>query len=362
MASFDGRRLIPVVLSGGSGTRLWPLSRERSPKQFIPLFAGSSLFQQTLLRVRGLPGLAVESPIVIANEAHAALVLEQAHSVGVAPTVVLEPAGRNTAPAVTVAALLARRAAPNADPLLLILPADHVIADTDAFGAALAAGSAAAEAQRLVTFGVVPERPETGYGYIQRGDSHGAWATIRRFVEKPDLSTAESYLRTGEYLWNSGMFLFSAARVLAELAAHAAPVLSACGRALAEATTERGALRLGPAFLEAPAISIDYAVMEKTADGAVVPLSAGWSDVGSWTALHDVTSADARGNCAEGDVLLESCTNTYVKAATRVVAAVGLDDVVIVETADAVLVVRRDRAQDVKRIVDRLKAEGRGPR
>jgi mannose-1-phosphate guanylyltransferase/mannose-6-phosphate isomerase len=362
MVTSNARPLIPVVLSGGSGTRLWPLSRDQLPKQFLPLLTSESLFQQALLRTREVPGIAIERAIVVANEAHAALVLEQSRAVGVEPTVVLEPAGRNTAPAIAIAALLARRAVRDNDPRLLVLPADHVIADTGAFRAAVRSATAAADEGRLVTFGIAPERPETGYGYIQRGELHGAWATIRRFVEKPDLPTAEAYLRSGDYLWNSGIFLFSAGRFLEELAAHAAPVLSACERALAEALNERGALRLGSAFLSAPAVSIDYAVMEKTANGAVVPLSAGWSDVGSWSALQDLVLGDEHGNRVQGDVLLESCTNTYVTAQNRLVAAIGLDDVVIVETSDAVLVVRRDRAQDVKRIVDRLRKENRGPR
>jgi mannose-1-phosphate guanylyltransferase/mannose-6-phosphate isomerase len=351
-------RLIPVVLAGGRGTRLWPLSREACPKQFLTLLSADSLFQQTLLRVRALHGFAAEAPIVIASSGHRELVLSQARSAGIEPrTVVLEPAGRNTAPAVALAALLARRIA-GEDALLLVMPADHVIADTAAFAAAVAAAAGAAAQGRLVTFGIVPDGPETGYGYIQRGDTQGDWANIRRFVEKPNLATAQSYLRSGEYLWNSGMFVFSVSRILEELAAHASAVVAGSERALRDLDPAEQCIQLGEAFLSVPSISIDYAVMEKTASGAVVPLAAGWSDVGSWAALHERAERDAQGNSCRGDVLLESCTNTFVMASKKLVAAVGVDDLVIIETDDAVLVTRRDRAQDVGRIVEQLKKKG----
>jgi mannose-1-phosphate guanylyltransferase/mannose-6-phosphate isomerase len=365
MSDMRSRSLIPVVLSGGSGTRLWPLSREAQPKQFLPLLSTTSLFQETLLRVRHLGGLRVQAPIVVCNAGHRELVVEQAAAVSAElGALVLEPGGRNTAPAIAAAALLAREAGSphDADPLLLVLPADHVVADTAAFAAAVEAAASAAAAGRLVTFGVVPDRAETGYGYIQRGEAHGAWAAIRRFVEKPDLATAEQYLRSGDYLWNSGMFVFSTADVLAELATHAGAVLAACHRALDEGKRDDGALRLSRAFLDSPATSIDYAVMEKTARGAVVPLAAGWSDVGSWSAVHDVLPQDRGGNVVRGDALLESCGRTLVLAHERLVAAIGLENVIVVETEDAVLVVHRDRVQDVKRIVDEIKARGRGPR
>jgi mannose-1-phosphate guanylyltransferase / mannose-6-phosphate isomerase len=348
------RPLIPVVLSGGSGTRLWPLSRELQPKQFLPLLGATSLFQETLLRAQAL-GAGVEPPVVICNRAHGDWVAAQAESIGVRPqTIVLEPAGRNTAPAVGVAALLAARTA--ADPLLLVLPADHVIADTPTFVAAVRTAAGAAEAGQLVTFGVVPHKPETGYGYILCGEQQGPWFSLGRFVEKPDLATAESYVRSGRYLWNSGMFLFSAAAVLRELREHAPEVVAACERAVASGVGEGPVLRLGDEFLACPASSIDYAVMEKTRRGAVVPLDAGWSDVGSWPALHDVLPRDAAGNATVGDVLLESCTNSFVTASGRFVAAIGLNDVVVIETDDAVLVVHRDRAQEVKKVVEKLGA------
>ena len=305
-SSNRGRALIPVILSGGSGTRLWPLSRANRPKQFLPLVGATTLFQQTLLRARAL-GLGVQSPIVVCNAAHRELVATQSREIGVEPhAIVLEPVGRNTAPAVAVAALLATRtAAAGVDPLLLVLPADHVIADQPAFAAAVRIAAEAAESGRLVTFGVVPDRPETGYGYIKRGAQHGGWAEIGKFVEKPDRATAEAYVASGEYSWNSGMFLFSAAQVLAELRAHAPAILAACERAVAAARADDGALPLGAEFAECPADSIDYAVMEKSARGAVVPLAAGWSDVGSWAALRDIVTQDAQGNARSGDVLLE---------------------------------------------------------
>jgi len=355
------RALIPVIISGGSGTRLWPLSRETRPKQFLPLIGPSSLFQQTLSRVRQL-GEAAVAPIVVCNAAHRDLVLAQSRELGIEPrAVVLEPVGRNTAPAVALAALLATqdRAGSATEPLLLVLPADHIVVDDRAFAAAVDVAIEAAGNGRLVTFGVVPDRPETGYGYIRRGARSGGWAEIGEFVEKPDRATAEAYVASGEYWWNSGMFLFSAARLLDELRAHAGGIVNACERFVADARRDGVVIELGAEFAQCPANSIDYALMEKTAHGAVVPLSAGWSDVGSWSALHDVLPRDAHGNTALGDAMLESCRNTYVSAGKRLVAAVGVDDVVVVETEDAVLVLHRDRAQDVKKIVDALKAKRR---
>jgi mannose-1-phosphate guanylyltransferase/mannose-6-phosphate isomerase len=354
------RPLIPVIISGGSGTRLWPLSRETRPKQFLPLVGSTSLYQLTLSRVRGL-GLGVRPPIVVCNEAHGDFALAQSRGLGIElGAVVLESVGRNTAPAVALAALLATRAVgAGEDPLLLVLPADHVIADERAFAAAVRVAVEAAERGRLVTFGVVPDRPETGYGYILRGRRHGDWADIGKFVEKPDLATAEAYVASGEYLWNSGMFLFSAARWLEELQVHAPEILAVCERAVAAARSEGAVVRFGAELAHCPADSIDYAVMERTTYGAVVPLAAGWSDVGSWSALHDVLQRDAQGNSTSGDVLIESCRNVQVRAKTRLVAAVGLEDVVVVETEDAVLVLRRDHAQDVKKIVDALRARQR---
>jgi mannose-1-phosphate guanylyltransferase/mannose-6-phosphate isomerase len=334
---------------------LWPLSRDDLPKQFLPLVTSQSLYQQTLQRAGALQGFDVARPIVVAGAAHRELVLSQARGVGVEPEcVLLEPLGRNTAPAIGLAALVARERA-GAEALLLVMPADHVIKDLAAFASAVRSAAAAAVEGRLVTFGVVPDRPETGYGYIQRGAVHGEWFEVRRFVEKPDLPTAAAYLSAGDYLWNSGVFLFSAGSVLEELRDHAAPVLAGCERVLAESGAASGVVELCASFAEVPSISIDYAVMEKTANAAVVPVSVGWSDVGSWTALHELAERDEQGNSTRGAVLLESCSNTFVVAGKRLVAAVGLDDVVIVETEDAVLVMRRDRAQHLGRLVERLK-------
>jgi mannose-1-phosphate guanylyltransferase/mannose-6-phosphate isomerase len=349
------RILIPVILSGGSGTRLWPLSQKLQPKQFLRLVGDRSLFQETVLRAGALRGR-VAAPLVVCNEAHRFLVAEQLRELDVAAqAIVLEPVGRNTAPAVAVAALLAQQSiGAGEEAILAVLPADHVIAGREAFAAATDDAVAAAEHGRLATFGVVPDRPETGYGYLLRGTEHGRWSDLEKFVEKPDRATAERYLASGRYLWNSGMFVLGAATYLAELERHAPRMLEASKRAVADAARDEDFTRLGAAFADCPSDSIDYAVMEKTDKAAVVPLEAGWSDVGSWSALHDVLSKDAAGNVLRGDVLASRCRNTYIAASGRFVAALGLDGVVIVETADAVLVMARDEAQNVKQIVDHL--------
>jgi mannose-1-phosphate guanylyltransferase/mannose-6-phosphate isomerase len=334
---------------------LWPVSQPLRPKQLLSLVTSRTLLQDTLLRTRGL-GPRVAAPIVICNEAHRFLVAEQLREIEAgAQAVVLEPQGRNTAPAAAVAALLAlENAGSRDDPLLLVLPADHVILNEASFHAAVEAALAAASAGKLVTFGVVPAHPETGYGYIRRGEGAGGWFTVAEFVEKPDLKTAERYLASGEYLWNSGMFLFSARRYLEELERHAPAMLPASRAALAAAVEDADFLRLGEEFLESPSDSIDYAVMEKTHSAAVVPLDAGWSDVGSWAALHEILEKDGDGNVLRGKVLAEDCRGCYVSADRRVVGVIGLNGLVVIETPDAVLVVPRDRAQDVKRLTDRL--------
>jgi mannose-1-phosphate guanylyltransferase/mannose-6-phosphate isomerase len=356
--------ITPIVLSGGSGTRLWPLSRELHPKQLLPLVIDRTLLQETLLRTRGLDSATrrVAPPIVVCNEAHRFLVAEQLREIDASPqTIVLEPAGRNTAPAVAVAALLAQASAPTGvDPILLVLPADHVILDTGAFVAAVEAAVEAAEAEgRLVTFGIVPNKPETGYGYLLTGASRGRWSLLDAFVEKPDLATAERYVESGRYLWNSGMFVFLASAYLEELGRHAPAMLEKCRAAIAAAERGEDFTHLGAAFLECPADSIDYAVMEKTRNAAVVALDAGWSDVGSWSALHAVLEKDADGNVLRGDVIAKGCTNSYVAAHGRLVATVGLDGIVVVETPDSVLVMAASHAQRVKEVVDALKAAGR---
>jgi mannose-1-phosphate guanylyltransferase/mannose-6-phosphate isomerase len=354
--------LVPVVLSGGSGTRLWPLSRELYPKQLLPLVGERTMLQETVARVRGLDDLA--APILVCNESHRFMVAEQMQSVGIQPlAIVLEPVGRNTAPAVAVAAMLTLQRAKtlnDSDPVLLVLPADHVIDETDAFRAAVRLGLPAAQNGKLVTFGVVPARAETGYGYIQRGAGTGPAFPIERFVEKPDAATAARYLSSGEFYWNSGMFMFRAGTYLAELRRTHPAMLEACERALAGAQHDLDFTRLKKdAFEACPSDSIDYAVMEKTKAGVVLPLDAGWSDVGSWSALRDALPVNADGNVVTGDVIAEDTSGCYLHSTSRLVGTVGLRDHVVVETKDAVLVAPRDRVQDVKQLVATLKTQGR---
>lgn len=344
----------PVILSGGSGTRLWPLSREAYPKQFLPLSGESTMLQATWLRVAGI---ASHGPLVIANEAHRFVAAEQLQQVGAQPrAIILEPVGRNTAPAIAVAALEATR--DRADALLLVLPSDHVITDEAAFRDAVARAAGAAENGKLVTFGIVPTGPETGYGYI-KAMGHQDVRAVERFVEKPDLETATTYVASGEYFWNSGMFLFKASRYLQELERFHPAMLEGARAAWLKAQRDADFTRLDEAeFTALTGDSIDYAVMEKTHDAVVVPLDAGWNDVGSWTALRDVSRQDGDGNAHQGDVIAIDCRNTYAYG-ERLVALVGLDDIIVVETDDAVLVGKADRMQEVKEVVARLKAEGR---
>lgn len=354
--------IVPVILSGGSGTRLWPLSRGSYPKQFLNLTADASLIQQTAARAASFTRAA---PMVICSAEHRFLVAEQLRAKGIAvggaagARIVLEPLARNTAPAVAVAALLVAEADPQA--LLLVLAADHAIADVPAFATAVAAAAEAARAGNLATFGMKPSHAETGYGYIKPGPAlptQGAHA-VEKFVEKPDAATAARYVAEG-YLWNSGSFLFRAADIIAEFTAHAPAVLEAARAAIAAATTDLDFLRLDEtAFAQAPSISIDYAVMEKTARAAVVPAAIGWSDIGSYAALWDVGTKDASGNVAAGDALVLDSTNCFVRSDGMLTAVLGMRDAVVVTSEDAVLVCPRDRAQDVKAIVDALKKSGR---
>jgi len=353
--------LTPVILSGGAGTRLWPLSRELYPKQLLALTGERTMIQQTALR---LEGLAAAGPVVVCNEVHRFLVAEQLRQLGIEPqAIVLEPAGRNTAPAIALAAHAALKAAgPDAaaDPLLLVLPADHVIRDVPAFHKAVHAALDAARQGQLVTFGIVPTSPETGYGYIQRGPASGAVHRIARFVEKPSAAVAKDFVASGDYYWNSGMFLFGARRYLEELGRLTPEIASACAAAFAAAKADLDFTRVDKQLFEAcPSDSIDYAVMEKTADAVVVPLAAGWSDVGSWAALHEASEPDAHGNVSRGDVICEDSEGCYLYSESRLVSAVGLKDHVVVETKDAVLVAPRSRVQDVKKLVFRLKEQGR---
>ena len=349
--------LLPVIMAGGSGTRLWPLSREGYPKQFLPLQSERTMLQATLAR---LSGLTAALPLVICNEQHRFLVGEQLRQVdALGGNILLEPVGRNTAPAIALAALQAT--AEGDDPLLLVLAADHVIEDVTAFQVAIRQAVPQAEAGALVAFGIVARTPETGYGYIRRGESvgEGAWR-IAAFVEKPAREVAEQYLASGDYDWNSGLFLFRASRFLDELGRHRPDIRSACRQAMARVARDGDFLRAdAAAFAACPDDSIDYAVMEKTDHAVVVPLDAGWSDVGAFASLWDVLPKDDAGNATRGDVMLQDCTNSLVFAENGLVAAVGLRDAVVVQTKDAVLVAPKDRAQEVKQIVARLKAEGR---
>lgn len=357
--------IIPVVLAGGVGSRLWPVSRQLYPKQFASLTTGraqsaadSTLFQATLLRLASLGNRG--APMVICNEDHRFLTAQQLRDIGIEQaTILLEPIGRNTAPAVALAALLA-----DADDILLVLPADHAIQDSDALCQAIARGAQLAAQGRLVTFGIVPATAETGYGYILRGSTVGAEAAdgcaVQRFVEKPDLATAQAYLASGDYYWNSGMFMFKAGRYLEELAQHAPDILASCRTAVAGIEDDVDFKRVPlPLFSACRSESIDYAVMEKTRDAVVVPLDARWNDLGAWNALWETSEKDSAGNVLTGDVLCADVTDSYIHSHSRLVAAVGLDNAVIVETADAVLVASRDRVQDVKRIVQQLELSKR---
>jgi mannose-1-phosphate guanylyltransferase / mannose-6-phosphate isomerase len=355
-----GRRIVPVVMSGGSGSRLWPLSRELYPKQLLNLCSDRSMLQETVARFAGRPEF--DAPIIVANQEHRFIIAEQLRQIGVAPrAIVLEPEGRNTAPACAVAALMA--AADDPDAVLLVLPADHLIRDVPSFIAAAEQAACAAAAGRLVTFGIRPTSAETGYGYIRKGDplpGLGEVRTVAAFVEKPDAARAAAWVASGEYLWNGGMFMFPATVLLSELERLAPAVLESVRPAVANAVRDLDFLRLDPAaFAACPSISIDYAVMEKTDIAAVAPCDMGWTDVGSWSALWDVGERDADGNVLRGDVVTHGAKDSYVLSEHGLTAVVGLDNVVVVSTEDAVLVASRDAAQDVKKIVDQLKASGR---
>ncbi len=352
-------QIIPVILSGGSGTRLWPVSRESFPKQFWPLVAAHSLIAQTAARGVG-PGFA--APIVVGNQEHRFLVAEELRRAGVqGARIVLEPVGRNSAPAIAAAALLVAETTPDA--VLWMMAADAAITDEAALQVALGHAVAAARAGHVVTFGMKPTAPETGFGYIERGAAlaglPGAFA-VTRFLEKPDAATAAGFLASGRHLWNSGMFVFTAATLIAEMQRHAPEVLAAMRKAVAGRSQDLDFIRLeAAAFRACPAISLDYAVAERTELAAVVPADLGWSDVGSWGALWEIGARDAAGNVDVGDVLLEGAQDCYVRSDGILTAVVGLSDAVVVVTEDAVLAMHRDRAQEVKRVVDRLRAAGR---
>lgn len=356
----------PVILCGGSGTRLWPASREHHPKQLLTLLGDDSLLQATARRLEGLDGLSALPALVVANEEYRFVIAEQLRQVGQDARIVLEPVGRNTAPALTLAALVAL--ADGDDPLLLVMPSDHVVRDVSAFGQAVTEGAHPARQGAFVTFGVMPDRPETGYGYIRAGQryaSEGRACRIEAFVEKPDADTAAAYVASGEYLWNAGIFLLRASAWRAAVQRLAPAILAACEQALARSRRDLDFLRVDRSAFEAcPADSIDYAVMEKLAAhpelgaGVVVPMSVGWSDVGAWDALWAVADKDEAGNWVRGQAVLEDTRNSLVMAGSRLVATVGLNDVVVVETPDAVLVAGKAHTQSVKKIVERLRRNG----
>ncbi len=354
----------PVVLAGGTGSRLWPKSRAALPKQFLALTSSNTMLQDTILR---LPQESVSSPLVICNEDHRFLAAEQLLRANINHEgILLEPFGRNTAPAIALAALLAIKGAQQdaEDPILFILAADHLIEDHKAFAQAIDKAQALAKQNKLVTFGIVPTEAHTGYGYIQAGentDEQGLGKHVAQFVEKPDLATAQKYLESGKYFWNSGMFMFKASVYLEELKIHSPNIYKACEAAVAETQADMDFLRINAdAFAQCPDDSIDYAVMEKTKHACMVSLDAGWNDVGSWSSLWDTTSSrDENDNVCIGDVMLEDVKGSYINAEQRLVSVIGLNDVVVVETKDAVMVANRNKVQDIKNVVNKLKAEKR---
>ena len=367
-------KIQPVILCGGSGTRLWPLSREKYPKQLLALIGDDSLLQATVRRLDGVDageGITLNAPMVVCNEEYRFVIAEQMRLMRRAAAIVLEPTGRNTAPALTLAALSVHQ--DEADTVLLVMPADHVMLDKEAFLKVVRQGAELAERGMVVTFGITPDAPETGYGYIQSGKSHQGAQRIARFVEKPDVATAQFYLDAGSYLWNSGIFMMRASAWLSAIDACRPDIRLACHEAWEQRQVDGEFVRVDKdAFTQCPSDSIDYAVMEhlaadndfpeRTASlpvGVVIPLDAGWSDVGSWDALWQILPKDADGNVAQGDVLLQDCANTLVVSESRLIACVGVSDLIVVETADAILVMHKEKTQDVKKVVDRLKAQGR---
>ncbi|WP_321286587.1 mannose-1-phosphate guanylyltransferase/mannose-6-phosphate isomerase [Alcaligenes phenolicus] len=355
--------VIPIILAGGHGSRLWPLSRQLNPKQFLAISDDKeSLLHKTLTRLNGLE---FAPPLLICNEEHRFLAAEQLRQLNMDQVkIILEPVGRNTAPAIALAALyLLNIVQKDPDTVLLVLAADHLIPDTAAFHSSVSTALYVAQSGKLATFGVVPTRAETGYGYIQRGpklEAKNPAFVVKRFVEKPELSVAEAYVASGEYYWNSGMFMFKASRYLEELEQHYPEILAACRLALSKIDQDMDFIRIdADHFSACPSESIDYAVMEKTDSAAVVPLDAGWNDIGAWSAVWDTSTKNAQGNVCIGDIITHNSTNNYLRAESRLIATVGVDNLIVVETKDAVLVAHRDAVQDVKQLVDQIKRDGR---
>jgi len=351
--------ITPVIMAGGSGSRLWPLSRSLYPKQFLALTGKQTMLQETVQR---LVELEVACPLVICNEEHRFIVAEQLREINKTGSIILEPVGRNTAPAIALASEVLNNLDQENDPLLLVLAADHVIQDQTAFTYAVNQAIPLAEQGKLVTFGIVPTEAHTGYGYIKRGESVGNsdGYNVNKFVEKPDEQTASHYLESGEYYWNSGIFLFKASRYLQELQKYRPDIFDACKKSLENTTQDNDFIRLdSEAFSVCPDESIDYAVMEKTQDAVVVPLDAGWNDIGAWSALWEVNDKDENGNTTSGDSILQDTSNSLIHGSERLVTTIGLDNIVIVDTKDALLVACKDKVQDVKKIVEKLKKEKR---
>ena len=343
-----------VVMAGGSGTRLWPLSRAAHPKQFLALHGDDTMLQATFKR---LDGLDIQSSVTICNEEHRFFVAEQLREIDKLGSIILEPVGRNTAPAIALAAFSSPE---GEDPLLLVLAADHVIQDDAAFTKTVMDAIPLAEAGKLVTFGIVAHEPNTGYGYIKKGESQGPGFSVDAFVEKPSIEGAKEYLESGDYLWNSGMFLFKASRYLEELKKHRPDIYEACHISMEGTSRDNDFLRVNKtAFDTCPSDSIDYAVMEKTDDAVVVPMDAGWSDLGSWSSLWDISEKDGNGNATYGDVVLHESHNSYVRTDGKLVAAIGVDDLVIVSTKDVLVVAHKDSVQDVKVVAQQLKSDER---
>ena len=343
-----------VIMAGGSGTRLWPLSRAAHPKQFLALHGEETMLQATYKR---LDGLDIQSSVTICNEEHRFFVAEQLREIDKLGSIILEPVGRNTAPAIALAALSSLE---GEDPLLLVLAADHVIEDEVAFIKTVMNAIPLAESGKLVTFGIAPHDPNTGYGYIKKGQSQGPGFTVDAFTEKPSAEVAKGYFESGDYFWNSGMFLFKASRYLEELKKHRPNIYEACQLSMESTSKDNDFLRVNSAaFDKCPSDSIDYAVMEKTDDAAVVPMDAGWSDIGSWSTLWDISKKDSNGNATYGDVMLHESNNSYIRTDGKLVATIGVDDLVIVSTKDVLVVARKDSVQDVKAVAQKLKAKSR---
>jgi mannose-1-phosphate guanylyltransferase/mannose-6-phosphate isomerase len=337
--------ITPIILAGGSGTRLWPLSTGKCPKQLLPLLGKRSLLQNTLERISGIKNIA--APLLICNQQHRFKITEQLQEINLKPSaIILEPMGRNTAPAISIAALQAM--ADGQDPLLLVLPSDHIISDIDAFYTTIATAKQHAEFGKLVTFGVVPTHPSTGFGYIKAGES----LQVQEFVEKPNLEKAQEYLAAGNYYWNSGMFMFRASRLLKEMEQYAPDILQACKDTFATHVINNDYIHLNEAeFSQCPSNSIDYAVMEKTANAAVIPLDAKWSDIGSWLSLWEHSEKDVNNNVTIGDVVAEDVTGSYIHATRRKVIAIGIKDIVMVENEEGILLVHKDNCQELKKLI-----------